>query len=227
MELAQPAPIVDEAYAKPALQSGSVVAEPAKITKPPEPDAATIVAAATTDYNKYAPKISKQEASNISVSVLKKNGFDFESEAAVIKGCVKKNLLRRWLPSIYDERDFVSYGEVVRFIFLRGNCLFIYGQKSDPKPLFVIEISEVRAEIENPKTPHTNSYTISPQHGNNMTGLDFVTVLLLDKALTSTNQLYQITFDASSDKSIAQKFVHKLQTNSKYFEKYDDIPKHS
>lgn len=225
-ELAQPAPVVGVAKAEPALQSGNVVVEPALQSGTPEPQGAKVVAPATTDYNKFAPKISNQEASNLSVAVLKKHGVDFESEAAVIKGCVEKNVLRRWMPLIYDERDFVSYGEALRYVFLHGNCIFVYGQKSDPKPLFVIELGTIRAEIEDPKKPHKNSYTISPQSGNNMTGTNLVTVLLLDKLCGSANQLYQITFDTSSDKSVVKRFMDKLETNSKHYEKCD-IPERS
>ncbi|MGK3755997.1 MAG: hypothetical protein ACI8RD_008307, partial [Bacillariaceae sp.] len=165
MELAQPAPIVEEALAEAPKESDRVKVKPAEIQERPEPKSALVVAPATTDYNKFAPKTSTQEASSLSVAVLKKQGTDFESEAAVIKGCVEKIALRRWLPMIYDERDFVSYGEVRRYVFVKGNCIFVYGQKYDPKPLFVIQLESIRAEIEDPNKPHKNSYSISPQAG--------------------------------------------------------------
>jgi len=216
-ELAQPAPIVDEANAQPPQESENIVVRPAEISASPETASPKIVAPATTDYNKFAPKITHQEASNLSVSALKQQGTDFESKAAVIKGSVKKDWLKRCLPLIYDERDFVSYGEVLRYLFIKGNCIFVYGQKSDPKPLFVIQLETIRAEIEDSKQPHKNSYTISPQSGNNMTSSSLVTVLLMDGFSKSGKQLYQITFDISTDKSVVKRFMDILRTNTKYY----------
>jgi len=216
-ELAQPAPIVDEATAQAPQESENIVVRPAEISASPETKSPSIVAPATTDYNKFAPKIAHQEASTLSVSALKQQGTDFESEAAVIKGCVKKDFLKRILPYFYDERDFVSYGEVLRYVFIKGNCIFVYGQKSDPKPLFVIQLEKIRAQIEDSKQPHKNSYTISPQAGNNMTSSNLVTVLLMDGYSKSGKQLYQITFDISTDKSVVKRFMDILRTNAEYY----------
>lgn len=224
MELAQPAPIVEEALAEAPKESDRVKVKPAEIQERPEPKSALVVAPATTDYNKFAPKTSTQEASSLSVAVLKKQGTDFESEAAVIKGCVEKIALRRWLPMIYDERDFVSYGEVRRYVFVKGNCIFVYGQKYDPKPLFVIQLESIRAEIEDPNKPHKNSYSISPQAGTkNLPSSNMVTVLLMDKNSIDKNskgygkQLYQITFDNRNDKSVVKRFMDILRTNAKHY----------
>ena len=40
------------------------------------------------------------------------SGSDFEAKAAVLRGAPKKDILKRWLPLFFDERDFVAYGEV-------------------------------------------------------------------------------------------------------------------
>jgi len=149
------------------------------------------------------------------VSELKKEGTDFESEAGVIKGGVKKDFLKRCLPYFFDERDFVSYGEVRRFLSVKCNCIFIYGEKSDPRPLYVIELHKFRAEIEDPLKPDEHSFTISPQVGTNMPRSYFTTVLLKDKH--SGKQSYQITFDTSNDKSLIKKFMDVLRINAKHY----------
>lgn len=49
----------------------------------------------------------------MSVAALRgESGADFEGNAAVLRGAPKKNILKRALPLFFDERDFVSYGEV-------------------------------------------------------------------------------------------------------------------
>lgn len=214
--LATEAPTVGEALAQPPAESEHVVVKPAEISVCPEPKAASNVAPATTDYNKFASeKIPHRIASNLSVSVLKQKGVDFEGEAAVIKGRVTKNALRRWLPMIYDERDFISFGESKRYVFIKSDCIFVYGQKIDPKPLYVIQLETIRGEVEDPNNPHKNSYTVSPQAGNNRTGSNLVTVLLMDRV--SGKQSYQITFDSRTDKSLVKKFMDTLQSNSKHY----------
>merc|ERR1712232_184120 len=110
------------------------------------------------DYQKFAPRIALPKASILSVALLKK--------------C---------LPFLFDERDFVSYGEVRRYIFVKGNCIFIYGDKSDPRPLYVIELHKFRAKIEDPSKPDKRSHTVSPQAGSNMPASYFTTVLLEEK----------------------------------------------
>ena len=40
------------------------------------------------------------------------SGADFEGNAAVLRGAPKKDILKRFLPLFFDERDFVAYGEV-------------------------------------------------------------------------------------------------------------------
>jgi hypothetical protein len=215
-ELAQPAPTVGEAKAQAPSVSKSVIVEAADISEEPKIEAAPAVSGAVVgDYQKFAPKITPQQASILSVAELKKQGTDFEGEAGVIKGCVKKDIMKKILPFFYDERDFVSYGEVRRYVFVRGNCMFIYADKSDPRPLYVIEMHKFMAEIENPIKPDKYSFTISPQAGTNMPGSYFTTVLLKDKH--SKKQSYQITFDTRNDKSLIKRFMDVMTINCKQY----------
>lgn len=215
--LAQPAPIVDEAKAHAPDVSTSVKVEAAEVVEEPNIDAAPVVSDAIVgDYQKFAPKVATETACVLSVAELKKQGTEFESEAGVIKGGVKKDILKKILPFFFDERDFVSYGEVRRFLFVRGHCIFVYGQQSDPRPLYLIEIKNYRAEIENPAKPDKYSFTISPQAGTNTSGSYFTTVLLKDKK--SGKQSYQITFDTRNDKSLIKRFMDVLSVNAKQYE---------
>ena len=155
----------------------------------------------------------------------------FSSKAAVIKGGVEKNLLRKLLPLCYDERDFLSYGEVVRYVYVHGNYIFVYPTDDDDYddanvderiPLHVIPISssgqqrqrQWLVEIEDPKHPDPCSYTISPRPNTNITGEHYATVLLKDKWY-SRKILYQFTFDVSSDRGLAKRFVDVVENISK------------
>lgn len=128
---------------------------------------------------------------------------------------MERSFLRRALPWIYDQGDFISFGEVARFVFVKGNCIFIYGQASDPSPLYAIQLESVIVVQENPKFPEKTSFTISPQINSNDARKNLVTVLLKDRL--TKEQVYQITFDTSKDKSLAKRFLDVLQVNAANF----------
>mmetsp|Transcript_3499 Transcript_3499/g.8336 ORF Transcript_3499/g.8336 Transcript_3499/m.8336 type:complete len:185 (-) Transcript_3499:277-831(-) len=133
--LAKPAPYVGTAKAQAADVSKSVKVEAAEVVEEPNIDAAPVVSGAVVgDDLKFAPKAVPEKASVLSVAELKKQGSEFESEAAVIKGRATKDILKRCLPFFYDERDFLAFGEVRRYIFVRGHCIFVYGQKNGSEP---------------------------------------------------------------------------------------------
>jgi hypothetical protein len=123
--------------------------------------------------------------------------------------------LRRWLPFIYDERDFVAFGEVSRFVFVKGNCIFVYGEETDPSPLYAIQLESVVAMQEDARKPEEDSFTVSPRVDTNEARKNLVTVLLKDR--TTRKQKYQITFDTSHDKSVAKRFVDVLSVNGKHY----------
>jgi hypothetical protein len=216
-ELAGPAPKVESVKVIPPSVSDEVTVDPPQqfsedqyVTEP----APQTGPAVPFDTKKFAPKITPKEASSLSVAALRGSGTDFEAQAAVIKGRVEKNFLRRILP-IFDYRDCVSYGEVRRYIFIKGNCIFVYGQDIDPFPLYAIQIQTVSAEIENRSKPDPNSYTVSPQVQTNQTASTLVTILLRD--IKSKKQVYQISFDISNDPSIVKRFLDVLETNAKHY----------
>jgi hypothetical protein len=136
-------------------------------------------------------------------------------QAAIIKGPVERNFLRRYLPLCYDERDFVSFGEVTRFLFLMGNCIFVYGQDTDASPLYAIQLETVRAIQEDPKNPDKDSYTISPRVNTNEARENLVTIILLNAE--TGKHAYQITFDTVDDKSVVKRFLDVLSRNAKHY----------
>lgn len=133
----------------------------------------------------------------------------------MIKGKAERNFLRRFLPWIYDQRDFVAYGEVARFVVVKGNCIFIYGQETDPNPLYAIQLESVMAIQEDPNRPEKNSFTISPRVNTNEARSNLVTVLLKDRL--TKEQKYQITLDTTSDKDLAKRFMNVLRVNAKHY----------
>ena len=133
----------------------------------------------------------------------------------MIRGGVQKNFLRRCLPLLYDERDFVSMGEVLRFVFVKANVIFIYGQETDPSPLYAIPLESVTALQEDPKNPDKDSFTISPRVNTNETGHNLVTILLKDKK--TGKQAYQFTFDTSNDPGIGKRCLDTINYNTKHY----------
>jgi hypothetical protein len=118
------------------------------------------------------------------------------------------------LPLFFDERDFVSYGEVLRYIFVCGNCILVYVDATAPFPLYAIQIATVRAEQEDPQNPNKNSYTVSPR-ANMEAGENLLTIILKDK---KTNEIaYQVTFDTTDDKSVGKRFLDLFNRNAKHY----------
>jgi hypothetical protein len=216
-EFATPAPQVELAEAAPPTISDEVQAEPAKFSEEARVEPAPHSGPAVPFDKKFAPKITQEEASGLSVAVLRGGGTDFESEAAIIKGGVEKNFLRRnpIVGKFFDFRDYVTFGEVRRYIFIKGNCVFVYGQVTDPYPLYAIELETVTAELEDPLKPDPYSFTVCPQVQTNRTGSHLATVLLKDKS--TRKQAFQITFDTSQDKSVAKRFMDVFHTNAKHY----------
>jgi hypothetical protein len=224
-ELASPAPVVGPAdverqrsdspvHVDPPPPSGSVIVEPAEEVEP-----ATVAADPQQRPPPHPPRLSSSQAAVLSVANLRSRsrGLQFSSKAAVIKGGVQKNLLRRLFPVCYDERDFVSYGEVVRYIFVSGNVIFVYVDVDveTSKPLYAILMETLTIEVEDPRRPDSYSYTISPRPNTNQTGEDFTTVLLKD--ITTHKLMYQITFDTSSDPTVVKRFMDVIVMNSKQY----------
>ena len=80
----------------------------------------------------------------------------------VLRGVREKNLLAKLLPCVFGERDFVSYGEVLRYVVVKGDNCFIFTEENDPSPLYAIPLHDKTAKREDPNNPEGTSLTISP-----------------------------------------------------------------
>lgn len=116
-DLATPAPRVGKAIADKAPPPDPAVAEPVtpracesvRVNKAEEVEPA-VAGYKETVIVQPSPQTKRDE---MSVQALRgETGADFESKAAVLRGAPHKDFLKRWLPWIFDERDFVAYGEV-------------------------------------------------------------------------------------------------------------------
>jgi len=207
MNLATPAPKVDQATCDSAPLTEAAIAKAAKPTAAPKVDP-------VTEPNKplkvlYTAPVKETIMSVASLSGT--SGAEFEHFAAVLRGAPEKTILQAWLPFIFDERDFVTYGEVLRYVLVKGNCCFVFPDKESLAPLYAIPLEEVSAVLEDPKNRDPHSVTISPTPGKmckNEAKDGFVTVLL--KYCKDNSQAYQFTFDTSDDPSIAKNFCRVI-----------------
>ena len=229
MNLATPAPQVEKAEAEPAPREDSTnrtdaatLVEPAVAMGPaPRVDAARPY----DDARQHAPPsvmnattISLQEAQqSLSVQALRANvtnntrgKLDFEAYAAVIQGPAQKNVARRWLPCIFDERDFVAYGLVKYFVAVWGQSCFVYAEETSLKPYFAVDLALYDASQEDPDKPDPNSHTISPAPGTNKPRPTMITILLKSKSRPHS-LAYQFTFDTENDPTLAKRFLDIVQ----------------
>lgn len=137
------------------------------------------------------------------------SGSDFYCKCSLNTGAPPKDILKRMLPLFFDERDFVSYGESLRFIVFRDTTCFVYLEDTSPSPLYTIEMEPTfKASIEDPKKPDKYSVTISPYGNNNITSPNFETILLKNK---KKKIIFQFTVDVKNDKDLTQKLLTAIQ----------------
>lgn len=211
--LAPPAPLVEPATAEMARpvtptnverahHSSSVDVGPAPAVEP-----ATILVAQPS-------AITTQ--TSLSVAALRgQTGADFESYAAILRGAPPKNCLKRYLPCLYDERDYVAYSEVKKYAVVKSGHCFVYIRDDDPSPLYAIDLAQVYAVEEDRQRMDPCSVTVSPQ-ADFTPRRGLVTVLL--KYRNDHSQAYQFTFDTETDPSLAKRFqaVVELATSNKH-----------
>lgn len=215
LPVATPAPRVEPAIADSIPSSERVVATMAPQSEPPNPTPAMRVDPDSTSYpsnnnsinddkgNLPTPVRGSQPSdygwsvpmlSSLSPTQVRgQNGADLECYAAVLRGAPERNFLQILLPCIYDERDFVAYGEVKKYILIKAGTCFVYGEHTDPSPIYAIPLNEMTCLLENPNRLDKFSVTISPLPDSNRSPPWMVTVLL--KYRNSGKQAYQFTFD--------------------------------
>jgi hypothetical protein len=171
---------------------------------------ATTVRLVTKDGNVIATTKNSGITTLLSVSSLRgQTGATFESYAAILRGAPEKNFLKVCLPCIYDERDFVTFGEVKKYCLIKGSTCFIFLQDTDLAPLYAIPLDEVYAIQEDPSHPDPASITVSPVPGTNKSRQTMVTIML--KYRKDDSQAYQFTFDTEQDSSLAKRFLDAVE----------------
>ena len=124
----------------------------------------------------------------------------------------EKNLLAKLLPCVFGERDFVSYGEVLRYVVVKGDNCFIFTEENDPSPLYAIALHDKTAKREDPNNPEGTSLTISPTF-KNIAKDDLETVLL--KYRGSGKVAYQFTFNKRDGCNLVDGFLGVVDSLSK------------
>jgi hypothetical protein len=210
MNLASPAPRVETAQAEKAPSPDVAVTEPARPSESVRVEKAENVEPAVAGVKEQVISQPQRKLGGISVEALRgESGADFEGNAAVLRGAPKKDILKRFLPLFFDERDFVAYGEVLRFVLIKGDCCFVFTEQDDPSPVYAIPLDEVYAIMEDAKRPDKFSVTISPTSNKNMSKEDLKTVLF--KYKKDSSQAFQFTFNTHSDKSLAKRFLDTVE----------------
>ncbi len=115
-----------------------------------------------------------------------------------------RRTLGKIIPMLYDDRDFVAYGEIERYVVVQDNTCFVYTESTDPSPLYTIPIESLKAVREDPRKPHKRSLTVRPKPNSSLQGCGLETILLLDD---NDKLAFQFTFDLSRGKSLADDFM--------------------
>jgi hypothetical protein len=205
------APRVEEATVDRAETVGAASATAAAWT---EPATVTPVAAVEPAVMYTTPATTVDVAKGLPASQVRgETGADFESDAAVLRGTANKNILQVLLPCLYEERDFVAYGEVKYYVLVKEGLCYVYVDESDPSPLYAIELDKYFAVQEDPRKPEKGSITISPLPNTNLPRESMKTVLLKNKS--NGKQAYQFTFDTEKDPSLHKLFYDLVDDSKK------------
>jgi hypothetical protein len=193
----------------------SMAVEPAKASAP---------AVMVDDPRNFAPtelleQPHRDGTADISIDKLKDgtSGIKFEGAAGVTKGMIINGVrkctlvLSKFLPAIYDQRDFVSLGEIMRYVVVKDDVLFVYAERTDPSYLYTVPLGTLRAVREDPKKPHKRSVTVSPGYGRGIDRQDenLETALLLD---AKDKLVLQIVFNCNGDTTdVTNRFVAAVE----------------
>lgn len=144
------------------------------------------------------------------------NKIRFESIAAVISGQAEKNVFQKIFPRLLDERSYVSFGEVKRYIVVVDEEIFIFADATDPSPLYTIPLMNLYPMREDSLRPHFRSHTVSPEANTGLPRANQSRETLDTVLLTNTkgkNIAFQITFDSLiSGEDVVEKFIKSVET---------------
>ena len=213
MDLAEPALRASAAFAEPSPDAGAATVDAAipkreALADPPEKVEPATIQSGLDEENvtRASDDASDVKGNRITVANLRgTGGSDFESKAAVLRGIREKNILAKLLPCVFGERDFVSYGETLRYVVVKGDNAFIFTEINDVAPLYAIPLIDKVAIKEDPNNPEGTSLTISPSF-NNVSKEDLDTVLL--KYNHEGGKIaYQFTFSKHDGADLANRFL--------------------
>jgi len=227
---AAPAPVVGAATAEDAIKVEPALAAGARPEAPPRPEPAKVVGPAIPFDNpiQFAPdgtgaaSPTRVEPSKITLASLrqKEGGTDFEGYAAVLERAPEKNFVQKILPCIFDERNFVTYGEAVKYVAIKGSTCFVFLGESGIQIIYTFSLDDVYVVQEDQSKPHKYSYTVSPVPGTNKPKETMITVVFKSKIKKSFQknidhkQAHQFTFDTSKDPSIFKRFMDAVERSS-------------
>ena len=215
MDLAEPPAPVSAATVDDQSPAEAAHVEPAAPKKAPSVQSVTAGPAVTVDDPmEHAPRSKIEEkrdlGEQITVAMLRgTSGADFEGKCAVLQGAKKKSKLLKVLT--LGERDFVSFGEVERHVVILGDNCFIFSDKDDPAPLYVIPLDDKKAMKEDPKKPRATSLTVSPTFGN-VAKANLHTILLV---YPDGKIAFQFTFPDERDGRTAEQFLRVVNGRGK------------
>ncbi|CAB9499565.1 expressed unknown protein [Seminavis robusta] len=220
-DLAAPAPKVETVKVEPAshTEASEPLVEPALAVEPAYAEPAKCVERAETvdDPRKFAPANAlnaMKEKSKIGVETLRQQGVDFEGRAGICRGgAPKKNFFKVVMPLFFDQRDYITFSEIARYLVIQGGCCFVFLESTDPSPLYAFSLHELTAEIENLDKPDKASFTVNPISNTNKQHPSLVNVLLRNYGKEKELE-YQIVLDTEKDKGIVKRFLDVVQRNS-------------
>jgi len=155
---------------------------------------------------------------------------DFEGTAAVPHEIVKtaapwyRTILPAFLRHIAPRPYVVPFKDVVRYVVIKNEYLFIYVERTDPAPLYTFPLTAangMKVVYEDPTAPHPQATTIvqNPGSTTHKKNTQYKTILILQENEHHQEEdhhhhnnhhhqklLYQFTFDTMDDRSKAKLF---------------------
>merc|ERR1711862_47638 len=165
LELATPAPQVEQAraFAAPKVEEVNNVLPAIPVKAPrvePSPPISNIHDNDDEDYDvrleKNDIKHTRNNNNNSSLSaseIIKHSSFN--AYAAIYAPTKKKKrypwFIRQVLLQINDDRNFISYGEIKRFLIIHEKICYVYLEKISQKPLYIIPLEKYKYVLEEKK----------------------------------------------------------------------------
>lgn len=104
-------------------------------------------------------------------------------------------ILRQALLLVNDDRIFLSYGEVKRFLIVHGNTCYVYLEETSQKPLYIINLRNYKSMLENDNNHlNPNCAIVSPDHHNTVT---LNNVVLIN--VNGEDNDFQLVFENDND----------------------------